>query len=97
VNWALETLYLEENAVVENGQGALALQNVLRSTFRLRSEKKTRKRKKEKRKKWGKWEGRTSPAECHAEYFSPQVRQRKEKRRKKNKESVENVKGDHIH
>jgi hypothetical protein len=81
VNWALETLYLEENAVVENGQGALALQNVLRSTFRLRSEKKTRKRKKEK--KWGKWEGRTSPAECHAEYFSPQVRQEKIKKKKK--------------
>ena len=43
VNWALETLYLEENAVVENGKGALALQNVLRSTFRLRSKKTKRK------------------------------------------------------
>ena len=46
VNWALETVYLEENAGVENGKGALALQNVLRSTFRLRSKKKKKKEKK---------------------------------------------------
>ena len=34
INKALETLYLEENDVAENGQGAVALQNVLTSTFR---------------------------------------------------------------
>jgi hypothetical protein len=45
--------------------------------------KKQEKEKKKKRKKWGKWEGRTSPAECHAEYFSPQVRQEKRKKKKK--------------
>jgi hypothetical protein len=34
INRALETLYLEENDVAENGEGAVALQNVLDSTYR---------------------------------------------------------------
>jgi len=32
----LETLYLEENELVEDGRGAVALKNVLESTFRLK-------------------------------------------------------------
>ena len=33
-----------------------------------------------------KWAGRTSPAECPAEYFSPQVRKKNKKKKKRKKE-----------
>ena len=36
INIALETLYLEENDVREDGEGAEALKHVLNNTFRIK-------------------------------------------------------------